>query len=100
MCQECAALQGDRPAASEPPFPLTADQTTTLLKQRRSRSLQIAVRQLCALFRVAATLEDVQRAAGHSGPSTTKLYDWDGYNPEKSQVLRHLLILAPKPTSN
>ncbi len=29
-------------------------------------------------------LEDVQRAAGHREPSTTKLYDRRGYNPEKS----------------
>ena len=31
-----------------------------------------------------ATLDDVQRAAGHSEPSTTKLYDRRAYNPEKS----------------
>jgi site-specific recombinase XerD len=31
-----------------------------------------------------ASLEDVQRAAGHRDPSTTKLYDRRGYNPEKS----------------
>jgi integrase/recombinase XerD len=30
------------------------------------------------------SLEDVQRAAGHSEPGTTKLYDRRGYNPEKS----------------
>ena len=30
------------------------------------------------------TLDDVQRAAGHSESSTTKLYDRRGYNPEKS----------------
>jgi site-specific recombinase XerD len=29
-------------------------------------------------------LEDVQRAAGHSEPGTTKLYDRRGYDPEKS----------------
>jgi len=29
-----------------------------------------------------ASLEDVQRAAGHADPSTTKLYDRRGYNPE------------------
>ncbi|SRR6266849_2482710 len=28
--------------------------------------------------------EDVQSAAGHADPSTTKLYDRRGYNPEKS----------------
>jgi len=30
-----------------------------------------------------ATLDDVQREAGHSEPGTTKLYDRRGYNPEK-----------------
>jgi integrase/recombinase XerD len=30
------------------------------------------------------SLEDVQRAAGHREPGTTKLYDRRGYNPEKS----------------
>jgi len=30
-----------------------------------------------------ASLEDVQ-SAGHADPSTTKLYDRRGYNPEKS----------------
>jgi excisionase family DNA binding protein len=30
------------------------------------------------------SLEDVQRAAGYADPSTTKLYDRRGYNPEKS----------------
>ena len=29
-------------------------------------------------------LEDVQVAAGHADPSTTKLYDRRCYNPEKS----------------
>jgi site-specific recombinase XerD len=31
-----------------------------------------------------ASLEDVQEAAGHADPDTTKLYDRRGYNPEKS----------------
>lgn len=31
-----------------------------------------------------ASLEDVQKAAGHRDPSTTKLYDRRGYNPKKS----------------
>jgi integrase/recombinase XerD len=31
-----------------------------------------------------AQLEDVQRAARHRDPSTTKLYDRRGYNPEKA----------------
>jgi hypothetical protein len=31
-----------------------------------------------------ATKQDVQLAAGHADPSTTKLNDRRGYNPEKS----------------
>ncbi len=31
-----------------------------------------------------AQLEDVQKAAGHRDPSTTKLYDRRGYNPGKA----------------
>ncbi len=31
-----------------------------------------------------AVLEDVQKVAGHRDPSTTKLYDRRGYNPEKA----------------
>jgi len=31
-----------------------------------------------------AQLEDVQKAAGHRDPATTKLYDRRGYNPEKA----------------
>lgn len=31
-----------------------------------------------------AQLEDVQKAAGHRDPSTTKVYDRRGYNPEKA----------------
>ena len=31
-----------------------------------------------------AQLEDVEKAAGHRDPSTTKLYDRRGYNPEKA----------------
>ncbi len=34
--------------------------------------------------KAGASLEDVQSAAGHADPSTTKLYDRRGYNPEKS----------------
>ncbi len=35
-------------------------------------------------FRYVDQLEDVQKAAGHRDPSTTKLYDRRGYNPEKA----------------
>jgi integrase len=31
-----------------------------------------------------ANLEDLQAAVGHADPSTTKLYDRRGYNPEKA----------------
>jgi site-specific recombinase XerD len=31
-----------------------------------------------------ASLEDVQRDVGHADPTTTKLYDRRGHNPEKS----------------
>ena len=31
-----------------------------------------------------AQLEDVQKAAGHSDPSTTTLYDRRSYNPERA----------------
>ncbi len=31
-----------------------------------------------------AQLKDVQKAAGHRDPSTNKLYDRRGYNPEKA----------------
>jgi hypothetical protein len=31
-----------------------------------------------------ANLEDVQKAAGHRDPNTTKVYDRRGYNPEKA----------------
>ncbi len=34
-----------------------------------------------------AQLEDVQKAAGHRDPSTTKLYDRRGYNPERAASL-------------
>jgi hypothetical protein len=36
-----------------------------------------------------AKLEDVQKAAGHRDPSTTKLYDRRGYNPEKAAGTSH-----------
>ena len=34
-----------------------------------------------------AQLEDVQKAAGYRDPSSTKLYDRRGYNPEKAAIL-------------
>jgi hypothetical protein len=37
-----------------------------------------------ALENNGAALDDVQRAACHAEPGTTKRYDRSGYNPEKS----------------
>jgi len=47
-----------------------------------------AIAHGCATFLTIAlendaTLDDVQRAAGHNEPSATKLYDHRGYNPGK-----------------
>jgi integrase/recombinase XerD len=40
-----------------------------------------------------AQLEDVQKAVGHRDPSTTKLYDRRGCNPEKSgELFCHILM--------
>jgi len=33
-----------------------------------------------------AQIEDMQKAAGHRDPSTTKLYDRRGYNPGKAAI--------------
>ncbi|MGI4748346.1 MAG: tyrosine-type recombinase/integrase [Janthinobacterium lividum] len=42
-----------------------------------------------------AQLEDVQKAAGHRDPSTTKLYDRRGYNPEKAaSFLRRIKVTS------
>jgi hypothetical protein len=41
-------------------------------------------RHLSTALENGAQLEDVQKAAGHRDPSTTKLYDRRGYNPEKA----------------
>jgi len=41
-----------------------------------------------------ARLEDVQKAAGHRDPSTTKLYDRHGYNPEKAASFFRDLLKA------
>jgi site-specific recombinase XerD len=43
-----------------------------------------------------ATLDDVQRAAGHAEPGTTKLYDRRGYNPEKSASFFCDLLSCPE----
>jgi site-specific recombinase XerD len=39
---------------------------------------------ITTLWRTGCSLEDVQRAAGHREPGTTKLYDRRSYNQVKS----------------
>jgi len=65
-------------------------------RRPRSRSRLLGTRDARATFITTAPengaqLEDVQKAAGHRDPSTTKLYDRRGYNPEKAaRFLRHI----------
>ena len=56
----------------------------------------------CATFITTAlenggSPEDAQRAAGHREPSTTKLYDRRGYNPERSASFLCDLLIATCP---
>ena len=44
-----------------------------------------------------AQLEDVQKAAGHRDPSTTKFYDRRGYNPERGCVGVSAAVYAKRP---
>jgi hypothetical protein len=47
-----------------------------------------------------AQLEDVQKAAGHRDPSTTKLYDRRGYNRERRfcdvRMVRRRILCVPR----
>ena len=52
--------------------------TTTIIERKGARTAVLTT----AGFR--DVLEDLQKAAGHRDPSTTKLYDRRGYNPEKA----------------
>jgi N-methylhydantoinase A/oxoprolinase/acetone carboxylase beta subunit len=52
--------------------------TTTIIERKGARTAVLTT----AGFR--DVLEDLQKAAGHRDPSTTKLYDRCGYNPEKA----------------
>jgi integrase len=76
-------------AARRPLYPDVIDRT--LRKYARSIDLDrgYSAHSMRATFITTAldngaSLEDVQSAAGHADPSTTKLYDRRGYNPEKS----------------
>jgi hypothetical protein len=50
-------------------------------KSNETASIEV---QIYPIIGSMCNLEDVQLAAGHADPSTTKLYDRRGYNPEKS----------------
>ena len=52
--------------------------TTTIIGRKGARTAVLTT----AGFR--DVLEDLQKAAGHRDPSTTKLYDRRGYNPEEA----------------
>ena len=59
------------------------------MRQSSSFSVASSVHSMRATFitqtlAMGASLEEVQRAAGHADASTTKLYDRRGYNLEKS----------------
>lgn len=51
---------------------------------RGKRLPPITTDAISTAFDNGAMLEDVQKAAGHRDPSTTKLYDRRGYDPEKA----------------
>jgi hypothetical protein len=53
-------------------------------KKRASRVAPRAQAFITTAQENGARLDDVQRAAGHSEPGTTKLYDRRGSIPEKS----------------
>ena len=41
---------------------------------------------IATALETGAQLNDVQKAAGHSDPGTTKLYDRRGHTPEKASI--------------
>ena len=55
--------------------------TTTIIERKGARTAVLTT----AGFR--DVLKDLQKAAGDRDPSTTKLYDRRGYNPEKGGVV-------------
>jgi len=52
--------------------------------RHRDRRLSPELQHHPTALENGASLEDVQRAAGHRETGTIKLYDRRGYNPEKS----------------
>jgi site-specific recombinase XerD len=57
---------------------------TTLVLDRGYSAHSMRATFITTALENGAQLEDVQKAAGHRDPSTTKLYDRRGYNPEKA----------------
>jgi len=49
-----------------------------------TRRIQCGATFITTALENGAQLEDVQKAVGHRDPSTTKLYERRGYNPEKA----------------
>src|SRR6202140_4135474 len=57
---------------------------TTLGRDRGYSAHSMRATFITTALENGAKLEDVQKAAGHRDPGTTKLYDRRGYNPEKA----------------
>lgn len=80
---------GKRQEARRPMSPDNIDRIVRRYAQRIGMERGHSAHSMRATFITTAlengaSLEDVQKAAGHRDPSTTKLYDRRGYNPEKS----------------
>lgn len=77
------------PAARRPLHPDVIDRTLRKYARHIGLSRGYSAHSMRATFITTAlengaSLEDAQSAAGHADPTTTKLYDRRGYNPEKS----------------
>ncbi len=85
-------VKSNSPELSERRF-LNADVIDRILRKFAKKALGVdrgySAHSMRATFITTAlengaNLEDVQEAVGHADPSTTKLYDRRGYNPEKA----------------
>lgn len=79
--------------------PDAIDRVVRKRRRARARSRLLGALDAATFITTAlenrAQLEDVQKLAGHRDPSTTKLYDRRGYNPEKGgELLCHVLIVC------
>lgn len=85
-------VRAKSPRADNPRRPLHPDMIDRIVRHYAKRiglSRGFSAHSMRATFITrtlenGASLEEVQRAAGHADASTTKLYDRRGYNPEKS----------------